>query len=67
MGSKFRELHVFWTILQKLVPAKIIAKLLIHEIREISFLVYNVNYNAHTAQDTTLTKMYGIQLLVMNH
>ena len=34
-GSKFREFWVFWTILRKLVSARIIAKLLIRKTREI--------------------------------
>ena len=34
-GSKFYKSGVFWSILQKLVPQKIIAKLLIREICEI--------------------------------
>ena len=33
-GSKFLEFCVFWTILQKLVPENILAKLSIREIRE---------------------------------
>ena len=31
MGSDFCEFRVFWTILQKLVPTKTFAKILIHE------------------------------------